>query len=132
MSDAPWVRDEPRSAEECLALLEGLNAMGRIERAGYQLDMLGATLLMNARWLRTMSYVTARDDLRGETWAKCGCAALGVLVEPSHCAKTLAVGDTSKSAVARAGTLFLIGGLAVGGIVHALVSLAWTAIRHLF
>ena len=106
--------------------------MSRIYRAGYMLDMLLAVLIMDARWLRTMSYVTARDNVRGERWARCGCWFLGHTVEPDHCARTLSAGDTSRGAMARAGTLFVLGGLALAGIAHALLSLAFMAMRILF
>lgn len=128
---APWVRDEPRDAAECLALLEALNALPRLYRAGYLLDMLLAALGFDAMWLRTLSYVTAREDTCGARWACLGCRVLTV-IEPDHCGKTLGVGDTARSVMARAGTLFVLGGLALAGVLHLLIWLAVAALRPLF
>ena len=106
-------------------------ALPRLYRVGYVLDRLLAALILGADGQETLSHFIARRHAEGARWAAWGCFLLSLLVEESHCAKTLAQGDTSTSAMWRAGLAMVAGILAVLIGAYALFHLIVAFIRHI-
>ena len=122
MSQAPILPYDPATLAGSVA---GIAAMPRLFRAGYVLDRLLCVVVMNGDGQETMSHLSARDAAAGATWACWMCSLLSVAVEADHCARTLAQGDTGKSAMWRAGLAMGAALLAAGFLADLILRAAW-------